>query len=327
MVTPPQKQASAVRRAENRQRGGTRGYDRVRARPIVPGRSYKVTKRCNERRMYLTPGEKPEVIAGLVGYCLAYCARRYGMQIHAAVFMSNHYHIDLTDPHGKLVEFKRLLNSMIARALNARRSRFGGFWDRDAACDTHRPNDEETFMDLVYTIVNPVSAGLVKHADIWPGFTTAGWRFGEERRFRRPSWFFDPKEMRDTESLTLVRPPVFKDLSDAVLYARLEAEVRRRELDVQQAVRRSDGRFVGLVKLARQHWDSVARSFEERFHVTPKVAASSPWKRLAQLNRDRDWERQYAEARARLRKGLDAVFPAWVYQLRRLAGAAIVVAS
>jgi putative transposase len=273
--------------------------------------------------MYLTTGRDPEVLNGLLGYVLAYCAKRHGIQIHAAVFMSNHYHIDLTDPHGNLVGFKQQLNSTIARAMNARRNRFGGFWDRDTACDTKRPTDDETFMDLVYTIANPVSAGLVKRSEHWPGFTTAGWRFGETRSFRRPAWFFDPKEMPDAVPLTLTRPPVFAHLSDDELYTRLEAEVHRREQEVQRELRQTDRRFVGLIKLARQHWDRAARGYEERFSVTPRVASSCKWKRLVQLNRDREWERQYAAARARLLAGLEAIFPAGTFLMRRLAGVTV----
>jgi putative transposase len=323
MVTPAQRQASAARRAENQQRGRDRGYDRVRARPIYTGRSYKVTKRCDARRFYLAPGEHPEELVGLVGYCLAYCAQLYGIEIHAAAFMSNHYHIDLTDPHANLVDFKRTFNSFLARALNARRHRFGSFWDRDAACDTQRPTEDDTFMDLVYTLANPVTAGLVRHARLWPGFTTSGWRFGETRTFRRPSWFFKKDQMPATVELTLTRPHVFEELSDDELYERIEAEVRRVEREVQAQFRRTSRKFVGPEKLLTVRYDRVPKSFEERFKVTPRVAASCPRKRLVQLQRDREWEQQYALARAQLLAGGDPVFPAGTYQLRRLARVAV----
>ena len=323
MVTSAQQQASAARRDSNKQRGIDRGYDRVRARPIYTGRSYKVTKRCEERRFHLAPGEHPEELVGLVGYCLAYCAEQFGIEIHAAVFMSNHYHLDLTDPYANLVDFKRTLNSFIARALNARRRRFGSVWDREAACDTHRPTDDESFMDLVYTLANPVTAGLVRHARIWPGFTTAGWRFGEARRFRRPTWFFDGDEMPDAVELTLVRPHVFEELSDDELYERIHEEVRRREREIQAEFRRTNRRFVGLEKLRSVRHNRTPKSVEERFVVTPRVVASCRWKRLAQLQRDREWERQYAVARSQLLAGEDTVFPAGTYQLRRLARVAV----
>jgi putative transposase len=328
MVTQAQKQASAVRRARNRERGRKRNSPRVRARPILPGRSYKVTKRCDERRMYLVPGRglgyDSQRLAGFVGYCLAYCANAYKIQIHACVFMSNHYHIDLSDPCANLVEFKRLLNSMIARGINAVEDRKGSFWDRDIPADTQRPVDDQSFLDLVYTIANPVSAGLVRHSDQWIGFTTAGWRFGESRTFQRPDFYFDEKgQMPEKIALTLVRPAIYLELSDEELFARLEAALHRRELEVRNQMRGSSRRFVGPRKAAVQRFGTIPRSFEERFTITPRVAASCRWRLLAQLQRNRAWEREYADARARLLAGEAAVFPAGTYFLRRFAGVAV----
>jgi putative transposase len=129
--------------------------------------------------------------------------------------------------------------------------------------------------------------------------------------------------MPETVELTLVRPHVFEELSDDELYERLEAEVRQVEREVQAEFRRTSRRFVGLEKLRAVRHDRVPSSFEARFKVTPKVASSCRWRRLAQMQRDREWERQYALARARLLAGGDAVFPAGTYLLRRLARVAV----
>ncbi|PRP90712.1 hypothetical protein ENSA7_82420 [Enhygromyxa salina] len=65
-------------------------------------------------------------------------------------------------------------------------------------------------------------------------------------------------------------------------------------------------------------------SYEKRFTVTPKVAASCKWRRLAQLQRDREWEREYACARELWLAGDSAVvFPAGTYWLRRFAGVTV----
>jgi putative transposase len=176
-------------------------------------------------------------------------------------------------------------------------------------------------LPLVYTITNPVKDGLVRWSRKWPGFSTQGWRFGETRVFRRPPWFFDKKgEMPDTASLTLVRPPIFLELSDDELYAKLELAVRQRELEHQEDFRREGRRFRGISKLARLRSGNVAKRYEERFNVKPKVAASCKWRRLAQLQKDRDWEREYAAARERLLAGLPAVFPPGTYWMKHFAG-------
>ncbi len=319
-----QKQASASRRATNRARGQARSYPRVRARPIYPGRSYKITRRCIGRSLLLSPGADSAELVNFIGYCLAHAAAVYGIQVHASVWMSNHHHTDVTDPDGNLVPFKQLLHSMIARGRNARLGRHDSFWSGGDACDTRRPTDDESLGDLVYTLTNPVAAGLVKWSRLWPGFTTMGWRFGEIRTFNRPDWFFDESgQMPEQVSMTLVRPPIFPDLDDDALYEKLVMEVRARELAVQKALREKSGRFMGLRKLLRQHWNCAPQSFSERFTVAPKYASSSKWRVLAELHRDREWERQYASARALLRARKPAVFPVGTYWMRHFAGAVV----
>ncbi len=297
----------------------------MRARPIEPGRTYKITRRCNERRMFFAPtlatGTKPEDISNFVGYCLAHAATRFGIQVHACVFMSNHHHTDVTDPGGKLIEFKQLFHSMLARGINALRGRFDAVWSRDRACDTRRAQDDETLADLVYTITNPVAAGLVKWSKHWFGFTTYGWRFGETRTFRRPKWFFDEGgDMPATATLTLTRPPVFSELDDEQLFEKLMADVRTAERKAQDRLQSEGRRFMGREKLLKQHWDRTPQTPEARYREAPKIAASSKWLVLAEMQRDRVWERAYAIARERLRAGLDAVFPSGTYWLRRFAG-------
>ncbi|HLT35421.1 MAG TPA: hypothetical protein VK034_04025 [Enhygromyxa sp.] len=293
----------------------------MRARPIHPGRSYKITRRCIGRLLLLTPGTKAGELVNFIGYCLAHAAATYGIQVHASVWMSNHHHTDVTDPDGNLVSFKQLLHSMIARGRNARLARQDSFWSGDDACDTERFTDDESLRDLVYTLTNPVEAGLVKWARLWPGFTTLGWRFGETRTFRRPDWFFDESgSMPEQVSLTLVRPPIYPKLDDDALYAKLMAEVRAHELTIQREFRAQSRRFMGPRKLAQQRWNRAPQSFEERFKVAPKYAASHKWLVLAALQRDRDWERKYAAARALLLAGRQAIFPPGTYWMRRFAG-------
>jgi len=279
--------------------------------------------------MMLSPGNQAEELTNFIGYCLAHAAARYEIRIHASVWMSNHHHTDVTDPNGDLVPFKQLLHSMIARGRNARIGRNDTFWSGDDPSDTRRSTDDESMGDLVYTLTNPVKDGLVKWGRLWPGFTTAGWRFGETRTFKRPDWFFDedgdmPKEV----SLTLVRPPIFPELDDDELYEKLMVETRARELQFQQEFREKGRRFMGLRELARQRqWNRVPKSFEERFTITPKYAGSSKWLVLAQLQRDREWEREYAAARELLWAGKPAVFPVGTYWLRRFAGVAVAAQS
>ena len=80
---------------------------------------------------------------------------------------------------------------------------------------------------------------------------------------------------------------------------------------------------MGLRKLAKQGWRQAAASVEERFGITPRVAASSKWLRLVQLQRDRRWEQAYAKARELWLAGEYAVFPPGTYWLRRFASVTV----
>ncbi len=317
MASPAQKKASAARRAANRARGQARGHARVRARPVFAGESGKLTRRCLGRQLRLAPGHNAKEIVNFIGYCLAHVANMYEIEVHASTWMSNHHHTDVTDPHGNIVLFKQQLHSLVARGLNALHALSGPLWGAESPCFTRRSADDESLRDLVYTLTNPVEAGLVKWSRLWPGFTTYGWRFGEERTFKRPKWFFDENGgMPETISLKLVRPPIFPELSDEQVYEKLNAAVREREVACQQKMRDEHRRFMGPIKLAKQHWSRVPKSFEERFKVAPKVASSSKWLVLAELQRDREWEREYARAREQMLAGKPAVFPAGTYWLR-----------
>lgn len=268
--------------------------------------------------MFLATGRSPEEIVNFYGYSLGLSLQRYDTQFHAGCQMGNHHHLDTTDQHGNRPAFKNSLHGNLARGLNARRGRFGEYWSGDGGCDTCQPTDEESLEDLAYTEVNPVEAGLVKWASRWPGFTSYGWRFGETRTFKRPDWYYDAKNPDNPSeiSITRVRPPIFLHLSDDELFELLLKRIREIELKKQAEMRAQGRRFKGEKKLAKDHWNHAPTSWKDRFTVKPKVAASCRWKRLAQLQRDRAWEREYAERRAELRKGLKPVFPIGTYWLR-----------
>lgn len=310
--------ASAARRASNRARGEARAYPRVRAKPVEPGTRCKLTRRCLDRKLFLTPDEHADDLRNFIGYSYGLAVRDTGVKLHAAVVLSNHHHTDISDPEGRRPQFSQRFNSLLARGINALRGRTGTFWDGSGPCDTRQPSDEETLEDLVYTLVNAVKAALVKHGDRWPGFTTYGWKFGEVRRFKRPRWFFDPEndELPEVVELQLERPNIYPEMSNDELYELLMRKVRAREREIHDELRQKNRRFMGETKLRRQRWYRTPRSSEDRFRVKPSVASSSKWHRIAQLQRDRRWERAYAKARESHRKGEATEFPHGTYWMR-----------
>jgi hypothetical protein len=320
VITKAEKAASAARRAKNRAHGELRTHERVRARPIRKGERVKITRSCLEQRMFLTVGQEPEEIVNYYGYTLGLSLRDYRVDLHAATQMGNHHHVDVTDVHGTRVGFKNSLHGNLARGLNARRGRFENFWATGGSCDTCEPTDEESLDGLAYTDANAVISGLVRWSHEWPGFSTYGWRFGETRTFKRPDWYRDPNNPKnpDEVQITRIRPKIFMELSDDELFDKLMERIHERELKAHRDMAKANRRFKGVKKILKQKWHLAPTPRAERFRVKPKVVASSWWRLLAQLQRDRAWEAEYAAARATHLRREDALFPYGTYRLRQL---------
>lgn len=320
MASHEQKAASARRRAENQARAQLRSHRRVRARPIIAGTRVKITRRCIERRLLLATGSDPDRVRNDFGYILGRSLDIYGLELHAGIALGNHYHLDATDVRGVLPNFKCSFHANVAKHFNAPRARFSKFWEGGPSCDTRQPSDEATLTGIVYTETNPVKAGLVKWPHLWPGFTTAGWKFGETRTFKRPAGYFDPDnpDNPDEVTITRVRPKIFVQLSDDELFDLIETKVRERCLKLHAEMRKKGRRFMGTNKLLKERCKQAARSWEERFEIKPTVSEPCKWRRMAALERDRQWEREYAEAVAAMCRGEKAVFPAGTWLLRVL---------
>ena len=311
-LDPKRRHHSAQRRRANRARGQRRGHRRVRATRVQAGSRYKITRRCLERRLFLNPDEP--YVRQVCGYLLGVCAKEYGILIHSACFMGNHYHLDVTDTRGQFPAFKNKFNSMLAKALNARRGRFDTFWSGGSSCDVELVSGEDVVDRMAYTLANPVSAGLVRRSTRWPGLTTAGVAFGTTLTFERPDQFFDHKNPAnpDTASFTVVRPAVLPELSDEEFQAELEHRVAERERDAADKLRAEHRRFLGESRLSRQRWNEAPRNREERFGIRPTVAGTK-WGRIAALQRNKEWDAAYAEAYDARLRGEDYVFPYGTY--------------
>jgi hypothetical protein len=261
-------------------------------------------------------------IAELFGFCLGLALARYGLLLHAAVVMSNHYHLDVTDTLGKYPEFKCMFNALMARGMNQLRNRVDKFWSQDRPCDVELVTDDDVLNAMVYTVTNPTSASLVKNGARWPGFTTYGLPFGTVMRFKRPDFFFDEhnsEKLPEVVEVHIVRPDIFPELDDDALFQKFMDQVAEREKVKQAKLSRVGKRFMGEKKVCRQAWRRQPVSAEDRYTLTPKVSSRSKWARIARLQRNREWEDRYAEAyEAHLAKKR-AVFPEGTYWLQRFA--------
>lgn len=139
-------------------------------RRIVPGTTYLITRRCTQRQFLLRPSTE---VNALMLYCLIYGALKYRILLHAYFFASNHYHLVVTDTDGQLPLFQAWFNRIVARVLNRMYGRQenvwatgsysavflrGWGWGDISNADT---GQEDVIDKIVYTLVNPVAAGLV----------------------------------------------------------------------------------------------------------------------------------------------------------------------
>jgi REP element-mobilizing transposase RayT len=285
----------------------------------LPGTTTFVTRRCSERRFFLRPSRATNEI---VLYALALQAQRYGVLVHAFCVLSNHLHLVLTDVEGRLPDFMRDLNSLIARAVNASLGRFEGFWAKDSSYSAVEPlAPSDVLAKVAYVLANPVAAGLVRRGADWPGLWTSPAQIGTTKlTVPRPKEFFDPKSyLPETVELELTVPPGF---APEEFRTQLTAELRALEDEEGRKLAAAGRRFLGVARILTQHPFARPASGAPRFGLKPRIASRDKWKRIEGLFRLKDWERQYQSARARWCLGIrGVVFPAGTWLLRVLHGA------
>jgi len=272
-----------------------------------------VQRRVVHRKFFLKP--TPQTTAIFL-YCLAWAVRASCVQVHEFIVMSNHYHIVLSDPHGRLPKFTQQLHGLVARAVNASRGRFGTFWENEQYSAPELPEDADVVDKSVYVLTNAQAADLVERAHQWPGLSSWNLEYGQEIVAMKPATMFS-RRMPKQLSFKLVRPRVHLDLSDADLRALIRRKVVERE---EQLIieRRRDGRKVlGVKRILAQSIDDAPTSREERFAVRPRVSSRSVWQRLAVIRRNKTWLAAYREALGRFVAGVrDVVFPYGTYLMK-----------
>ena len=308
------------RRLANRARANATAHPRVRAKPILPGSTYLITRRCVGRQFLLRPEPK---LNAAVGYWLALCAQRTGVHLHAACVMSNHIHIVLTDPNGTMPEFKNRFFAGLARYLNVLRGRCDSVFSADRACDVRLLEDHDLIDRIAYTLANPVKAALVRRSKHWPGFTTAGWRFGEARTFARPTLFFDANNptLPDTVELLLKAPALHSGGSASSVALHVAHRVQQRERLANAEHAAAGIRILGPKHVLKQSWEATPKSSEPKFGLRPVVSVTCKWARIAALQTLRAWKAAYALAREAFMAGRrDVMFPAGTYALVKVVG-------
>ncbi len=289
-------------------------------RQVLPGTTYLVTRRCAQRQFLLKP---TTLTTAILKFVLAVAARRYGIVLHAACVMSDHYHLVLTDPRADLPRFCQLLDAVLARALNASYGRCESFWKPSSYSAVALISSQVVLEKIVYTLANPVSAGLVAQGSEWPGLWSAPEAIGTTGEIvQRPEQFFSKTgTMPERELLVFAVPAGFASAES--FRAELVARLASREAEKADERTSRGERVAGVQRVMQQKRTQRARSRERRGGLNPQVAAPDAGERVAWLRRRAEFLDAYRRALEKLRRGdRRVVFPPGTYRLRVYIGVA-----
>jgi REP element-mobilizing transposase RayT len=249
-------------------------------------------------------------------------ATKNEIEIHAYCVLSNHFHLILTDPHGRLPDFQRVLDGLVARATNALLGRRESFWDPDSYNATRLEDPESVFEKMAYVLANPVAAGLVRRGADWPGLWSDPCLIDGAPVFvERPEGFFRTEgPMPPVARLCLRWPPGCEDKS--AFMTRLLQQVHDDEDRAAARVADLGRSFLGAACALAQSPRARPAPEDPRRRIRPKIATRNLDRRVAALRRLRNFAQDYREAFEAWTSGVrDVLFPlgTWLMRVRHAA--------
>ena len=290
-------------------------------RRVLAGTTYLVTRRCIGRRFLLRPDAE---VNRLFAYCLARAADKHGIEIHALGVMSNHYHMVVTDVRCVLPDFMMSLNRSLAMCIKRLRDWDEVVWEPNVPYSAVELAGSSEFLDKVaYALLNPVSAGLVRTPERWPGVlsTLAQLRQGMLQANRPRVWFKDKAPKQVTLRWTV--PPGFRTKREYL--EALEALVSSRLTQLRTELLRQGRSYLGSTRVRKTRVTERPKTKKQRFGRNPTFSALTQKRWLDAMKRLRAFRRAYRAAYAAWRNGdSDAEFPLGTWWVVRHAGATAV---
>jgi putative transposase len=277
---------------------------------------WMLTRRCTQRQFLLTPDDE---INNAYLYCLIEAAQTFDIVLLLSQMMSNHEHTPFFDPKGMAIEFTHRFHTHLAKCVNAYRGRWENMWSTDPPCLVELEGVDDLVDKLIYTATNPVLDGLVEKAHHWPGpKITQALLSGRTLKARRP-WFLFRADGPMPEEVE-VRLEIPAELGDHdQIVERLRIGITEVEERCARERAETNRQVIGRRRILRQSWRDCPTSREPRRGLRPRVACRSKWERIEALQRNKEFQARYREARASWLAGEPATFPAGTYWLRRFA--------
>jgi len=261
----------------------------------------------------------------IFAYCLARAAEKYGIELHAACVMSNHYHLILTDVRGVLPDFTAWLNRQLAMCIKRLRKWDEVVWEPNVACSAVELHGASEVLDKVaYVLLNPVSAELVRAPERWPGLVTTvrNLRCGTVAAEHPRVWF--KKRAPGSATLTYTTPSFFSD-HEQYLEA-LERLLAGRLEQVRTRMRQKGRRYLGRAGVRKTLISARPAKPKERFGRNPTFSALTRSRWLAAVKNLRAFRAAYRAAYEAWREGRREIeFPPGTWWMAERAGVAVAV--
>lgn len=292
------------------------------ARPlrfIPPNSLVEVTCRTLQSRLLLRPSPAlSEIIVGIVGRA----QRRYAMQIHAFVFLSNHYHLLVTARSARqLAAFMGYVNSNLAREAGRLQGWRQKFWGRRYQAIVVSDEDRSQVARLEYVLAHGAKEGLVLSPKHWPGVhcvhalldptrVSVGTWFDRSAEFRArlKGMEFGARTFASVESVALTPIPAWEGLSVEERRRRAAEIVERIEHEAKERHRETSRQPLGRAQILRQRPDD--QPVRSKRSPAPLIHAATKAARSAWCVAYRAFVAAYRRASEAFRNGLtSAAFP------------------
>lgn len=283
----------------------------------------EITARTVHGRLLLRPSaEINDVIIGVLGRA----QRRYAMTLHAAVFLSNHFHL-LASPDSpqQLARFMEFLDGNLAREVGRLVGWREKVWARRYQAIPVSDEEPAQIARLAYILAHGVKEGFVARPEQWPGVhCVTALRDGAAlvgtwydrtaaHRSRRTAKLAGESgatpavaDLEQTEQVVFAVLPCWADLPPEVVRARVTSLVE--EIVVEGREARRGRPPLGRATVLRQH--PHQRPERSKRSPAPAVHAASRAMRLAFRAAYAEFAAIFREAANRLRGGdLLARFP------------------
>lgn len=308
-------------------------------RQIHPNKLCFVTVRAVNRCFRFVP--TPRAIE-IIRYCLAFTLSKYRDRIglHEFLWMSNHFHLVLTDKTGCLPRFMEELDSLLARAINALHGTFGTAIEKGYNL-VEVVTDDKLVDHCVYTLANPCDAHLVERSREWKGVSSRALEYGVHITVKRPEgslWSGTPRHPEREASqkskrarhggrsklpgevqLVLERPAIMLAFSDGELRGHILKRLDERELALIKDRKSRRLRVMGWDKATKVNPRLAPEQPEEGFGTVPSFSGSNADARIDAWKRRRAFlEAYYMALRRFLRGEWKTGFPegTWLMKVR-----------